>query len=308
MALLNILGKLFGNKYDKDVKSIMPIVDQINKEFYELKDISNDDLRDKTISLKNQVSEFTSSEKEEVENLKKEAESDISPEEKENLYKKIDKNEEEIIKQTEKILFEILPTAFAIVKETARRFTENETITVSATEFDKDLSATKDFVSINGNNAIYKNSWKAAGNEAKWEMVHYDVQLIGGIVMHQGKIAEMQTGEGKTLSATLPVFLNALAGLGVHLITVNNYLAKRDAEWMNPIYDCLGLSVGLIQAGQEVNDKIAAYESLSHEEGANWTEPVRRDGSVRGLEDWAPRGRGAGEIVAARLGYCEMIM
>ena len=164
MALLNILGKLFGNKYDKDVKNIMPIVDQINKEFSELKELSNDNLRDKTLSLKKQVSEFISSEKEEVENLKKEAESDISPEEKESLYEKIDKAEEEIIKKTEEVLSDILPTAFAVVKETARRFTENETITVSATEFDKDLSATKDFVSIEGNNAIYKNSWKAAGN------------------------------------------------------------------------------------------------------------------------------------------------
>ncbi len=170
----------------------------------------------------------------------------LFPEKKESLYEKIDKAEEEIIKKTEEVLSDILPTAFAVVKETARRFTENETITVSATEFDKDLSAAKDFVSIKGNNAIYKNSWKAAGNETKWEMIHYDVQLIGGIVMHQGKIAEMQTGEGKTLSATLPVFLNALAGLGVHLITVNNYLAKRDAEWMGPIFQFHGLSIDCI--------------------------------------------------------------
>ena len=246
MALLNILGKLFGNKYDKDVKAVMPIVYQINKEFSELKELSNDDLRNKTLSLKKQVSEFTSSEKEEVENLKKEAESDISPEEKESLYEKIDKAEEEIIKKTEEVLSDILPTAFAVVKETARRFTENEAITVTSTEFDKDLAATKDFVSIEGDNAIYKNSWKAAGNDTKWEMIHYDVQLIGGIVMHQGKIAEMQTGEGKTLAATLPVFLNALAGLGVHLITVNNYLAKRDAEWMGPIFQFHGLSIDCI--------------------------------------------------------------
>ena len=246
MALLNILGKLFGNKYDKDVKGVMPIVDQINKEFSELKDISNNDLRDKTLFLKKQISEYTSSKKEKIENLKKEAESDISPAEKENLYEEIDKNEEEIIKLTEEILWKILPTSFAIVKETARRFTENESITVTSTEFDKDLAATKDFVSIEGDNAIYKNSWKAAGNDTKWEMIHYDVQLIGGIVMHQGKIAEMQTGEGKTLAATLPVFLNALAGLGVHLITVNNYLAKRDAEWMGPIFQFHGLSIDCI--------------------------------------------------------------
>jgi len=246
MALLNIIGKLFGNKYEKDVKSIMPIVDQINEECSKLQQLSNDDLRNKTISLKKEVTEFTSSEKEKVINLKKEAESDISPQEKENLYERIDKDEEIIIKKTEEVLSNILPTAFAIIKETARRFTENETLIVSANEFDKNLSTNKDFVSIKGNNAIYKNSWIAAGNKIKWEMIHYDVQLIGGIVMHQGKIAEMQTGEGKTLSATLPVFLNALAGLGVHLITVNDYLAKRDCEWMGPIFQFHGLSVDCI--------------------------------------------------------------
>ncbi|MBT6808033.1 MAG: preprotein translocase subunit SecA, partial [Flavobacteriales bacterium] len=229
MALLNILGKLFGNKYDKDVKNIMPIVKQINEEYSGLSPLNNDQLRSKTQELKNKISEHIKTDREEISNLKEKAESDISAEEKEILYDQIDKKEVVVIEKLEEVLSEILPTAFAVVKETARRFTENEKIEVTATEFDKDLSAEKDFISIEGTKAIYSNHWKAAGNDTLWEMVHYDVQLIGGIVMHQGKIAEMQTGEGKTLSATLPVFLNALTGLGVHLITVNNYLAKRDA-------------------------------------------------------------------------------
>ena len=246
MALLDIIGKIFGNKYDKDVKDIMPIVEQINKEFSELSTLSNDSLREKTQELKKQISDFTSEQRKEVEKLKIEAEKDISVDEKELLYDKIDSIEEGIITKIEEVLNTLLPTAFAIVKETARRFTENITLSVTASDFDKDLSATKDFVSIDGDQAIYQNSWKAAGNDNEWAMIHYDVQLIGGIVIHQGKIAEMQTGEGKTLSATLPVFLNALSGLGVHLITVNNYLARRDAEWMGPIFQFHGLSIDCI--------------------------------------------------------------
>ena len=246
MALLDIIGKIFGNKYDKDVKNIMPIVEQINSKFSELENISNDQLREKTIVLKKQISEYTSSERENIKSLKEKAESDIFPSEKEDLYEQIDKSEEKIIEKTEDILNEVLPIAFAIVKETARRFTLIKNLSVTATKFDKDLAAEKDFVSIDGNQAIYRNNWKAAGNDMEWAMIHYDVQLIGGIVMHQGKIAEMQTGEGKTLSATLPVFLNALTGLGVHLITVNDYLAKRDAEWMGPIFQFHGLSIDCI--------------------------------------------------------------
>ena len=246
MALLDIIGKIFGNKYDKDVKDIMPIVEQINKEFSDLSTLSNDSLREKTQELKKQISDFTSEQRKEVEKLKIEAEKDISVDEKELLYDKIDSIEEGVITKIEEVLNTLLPTAFAIVKETARRFTENTTLSVIASDFDKDLSATKDFVSIDGDQAIYQNSWKAAGNDNEWAMIHYDVQLIGGIVIHQGKIAEMQTGEGKTLSATLPVFLNALSGLGVHLITVNNYLARRDAEWMGPIFQFHGLSIDCI--------------------------------------------------------------
>ncbi|MBT6014100.1 MAG: preprotein translocase subunit SecA [Flavobacteriales bacterium] len=245
-GFLNIIGKLFGSKYDKDVKEIMPIVQQINEEFEKLNSHSNNQLREKTKELKSEIQEFTKIESEKIKSLKIESEKEISDEEKENLYDEIDKLEQDIVDKTEDILNQILPSAFAIVKETARRLTENETIIVKANDFDRDLSATKDFVSIDGENAIYKNEWTAAGTTIQWNMIHYDVQLIGGIVMHQGKIAEMQTGEGKTLSATLPIFLNALAGKGVHLITVNNYLAKRDAEWMGPIFQFHGLSVDCI--------------------------------------------------------------
>ena len=246
MRLDNIIGKLFGNKYEKDVKNIMPIVEKINKEFSSLYSLTNDQLREKTLKLKKKISNYILNDQESISKLKSQAEEDISPEEKEKLYEQIDEEEEKITEKIEEVLNSILPEAFAIVKETAKRFTENETIIVKATIFDKDLAAIKDFVTIKEDNAIYKNSWQAAGSQIKWNMIHYDVQLIGGVVKHQGKIAEMQTGEGKTLSATLPVFLNALAGRGVHLITVNNYLAKRDAEWMGPIFQFHGLSIDCI--------------------------------------------------------------
>jgi len=250
-GFLNILGKLFGNKYDKDIKEITPIVEEINTEFENLKILTNDELRSKTQELKAKIKNFITKEKERIEALKKEAELKTkSDQEKEELYKEIDDLEQIIIKKIEDVLNEILPIAFAVIKETARRFTENESIEVTASENDKELAAKKDFVSINNNKAIYSTTWKAAGTEIKWEMVHYDVQLIGGIVLHQGKIAEMQTGEGKTLSATLPIYLNALTGLGVHLVTVNDYLAKRDAQWMGPLFEFHGMSIDCIDNHQ----------------------------------------------------------
>ena len=210
MNFLQIIGKMFGNKYEKDVKNIMPIVDKINTIFAEFQTITNDQLRKNTQDLKNQISNYTDEDREEIEKLKVLAEKDISPNEKEELYDQIDKKQEEIIKKTEDVLNDVLPTAFAIVKETARRFTVNNNLRVTANEFDRELSLKKDFISLDGDDDVYINKWKAAGTYMQWAMIHYDVQLIGGIVMHQGKIAEMQTGEGKTLSATLPVFLNAL--------------------------------------------------------------------------------------------------
>ena len=255
-GLLNIISKLFGNKYDKDVKEITPIIEKINFEFSKLSTLTNDDLREKTSDFKNQITDFTSNEKQEIEELKKEANLATTPtDEKEGLYKKIDSLEELIITKTEEVLNLILPQAFAVVKETAKRFAENDEVIVTATQNDKELAATKDFVSITVENASYKTSWDAAGTEIVWDMIHYDVQLIGGVVLHEGKIAEMQTGEGKTLSATLPIYLNALTGLGVHLVTVNNYLAKRDAQWMGPLFQFHGLSIDCIDNHQPNSDE-----------------------------------------------------
>ncbi len=254
-GLLNILGKLFGNKYDKDIKQITPIIEDIKIEYSKLNNLSNDELRLKTTEFKNKISSFINHEKEKISTLKNKAESNsTSTEEKENIYKEIDVLEENIVSKIEEILNRILPQAFAVIKETAKRFTENDSIEVTANENDKEIAATKDFVSIENEKATYKTNWDAAGTRIKWDMIHYDVQLIGGIVLHQGKIAEMHTGEGKTLSATLPIYLNALTGLGVHLVTVNNYLAKRDAEWMGPLFQFHGLSIDCIDNHQPNSD------------------------------------------------------
>jgi preprotein translocase subunit SecA len=255
-GLLGILGKLFGNKYDKDVKEITPLVDKINEEFSKLSSLSNNELREKTTEFKKQISDFISEEKSKIETLKEKSNlTETKTEEKEELYKEIDALEKTVIDKIEKILNTVLPQAFAVVKETAKRFTENESIDVTASKNDTELAAIKDFVSINGDTATYQTTWDAAGTEIKWDMIHYDVQLIGGIVLHQGKIAEMQTGEGKTLSATLPIYLNALTGLGVHLVTVNNYLAKRDALWMGPLFQFHGLSIDCIDNHQPNSDE-----------------------------------------------------
>jgi preprotein translocase subunit SecA len=255
-GLLGILGKLFGNKYDKDVKEITPLVDKINEEFSKLSSLSNNELREKTTEFKKQISDFISEEKSKIETLKEKSNlTETKTEEKEELYKEIDVLEQTVIDKIEKILNTVLPQAFAVVKETAKRFAENKSIDVTANKNDTELAATKDFVSINGDIATYQTTWDAAGTEIKWDMIHYDVQLIGGIVLHQGKIAEMQTGEGKTLSATLPIYLNALTGLGVHLVTVNNYLAKRDALWMGPLFQFHGLSIDCIDNHQPNSDE-----------------------------------------------------
>jgi len=250
-GIFNVITKFFGNKYDKDIKKIKPIILEIHKEYDKITLLSNDDLREKTNILKNKITDYISVEKKEISNLKADSNKEsTSVQDKEKIYERIDFLEKEIIVKVEEVLNIILPTAFAVMKETAKRFQENNTIIVEATEFDRDLASKKDFVSIEKNNAIYKNSWNAAGVEVTWDMVHYDVQLIGGVVLHDGKIAEMQTGEGKTLVATLPVFLNALTGLGVHLVTVNNYLAKRDCEWMGPLFQFHGLSIDCIDNHQ----------------------------------------------------------
>ena len=245
--IFNIIGGLFGNKYEKDIKNVQPILQKINEEYKLLDSISNDKLRQKTLLFKKGIQNLIEKDKKELNILYTETENkNLSIEEKENLYSQIDDIQNKILKKKEEALEDILPAAFAVVKETAKRFKEHKMLEVKATDFDKNLAVAKDFVSINGEIATFKNQWNAAGNEVTWDMIHYDVQLIGGIILHQGKIAEMQTGEGKTLAATLPIYLNALSGLGVHLVTVNNYLAKRDSEWMGPIFQFHGLSVDCI--------------------------------------------------------------
>ncbi|HPX04480.1 MAG TPA: preprotein translocase subunit SecA, partial [Tenuifilaceae bacterium] len=248
MSFINqLVTKLFGSKSERDLKELMPIVQQIQAAYPRFASLSNDELRTETAKLRTQIKEYIAADEAKVIELKSKMESDeLDYDQKESLFADVDKLEKGIDDKIEEILLKILPEAFSIVKETARRFASNETIVVTATEFDKNLAAKKDFVSIEGEKAIYKNRWKAGGNEIVWDMVHYDVQLIGGVVLHQGKISEMATGEGKTLVATLPVFLNALAGKGVHVVTVNDYLARRDSEWMGPLYEFHGLSVDCI--------------------------------------------------------------
>lgn len=251
MGFNDILKSLFGNKADRDMKELRPIVEQVNLEWEKIKVLTHDELRAVTDGMKQQVHEYIRAEEEEIQALKRQVEEEKpSIEEREKIYDRIDSLEEEIDKKVEAILTELMPKAFAVMKDTARRFAENEEIEVSATQFDRDLAVEHDFVEIEEDKAVYFNSWIAGGNEVTWDMVHYNVQLIGGAVLHQGKIAEMATGEGKTLVATLPVFLNALSGRGVHVVTVNDYLAKRDSEWMGPLYMFHGLSVDCIDKHQ----------------------------------------------------------
>jgi preprotein translocase subunit SecA len=246
--MLDFISKLFGSKSERDVKSILPLVEKVKAEFAKLGDISNDELRARTIDFKETIKVGLAGIDDEIQAIKDRTENelDLDVAVKVELYTQLDKLEKDRNKELEDILMNILPEAFAVVKETARRLKENKTIEVTATEFDRTLAAKKGNVIIKGDKAIHHNTWLAAGNEVTWDMVHYDVQLIGGVVLHQGKIAEMATGEGKTLVATLPAYLNALAGQGVHIVTVNDYLARRDSEWMGPLYEFHGLSVDCI--------------------------------------------------------------
>jgi preprotein translocase subunit SecA len=245
--MLGFISKLFGNKSERDLKSIQPLVEKIKAEFAKLENISNDELRAMTLDFKERIAQGLADIDNDIQSAKEQAESpELAVEEKVDLYTQIDKLEKDRNKALEEVLMTILPEAFAVVKETARRFKENKTIEVTAWDSDRELAAKKANVVIKGDKAIHHNTWKAAGNDTTWDMVHYDVQLIGGIVLHQGKIAEMTTGEGKTLVATLPAYLNALAGQGVHIVTVNDYLARRDSEWMGPLYEFHGLTVDCI--------------------------------------------------------------
>ena len=247
MNFNKFLKSLFGDKSTRDMKLIQPMVEVVKSHYDEIKALSNDDLRAKTKEIQQFVQAAAKEEKDKIEELKATIE-DTPLDEREAIFNQIDKLEKEALDKYEKALDEVMPVAFCIVKDTARRFAENEETVVTATDFDRELAADprKDFITIDGDKAIYHNHWTAGGNDLPWEMIHYDVQLFGGIALHQGKIAEMATGEGKTLVATLPVFLNALTGNGVHVVTVNDYLAKRDSEWMGPLYMFNGLSVDCI--------------------------------------------------------------
>ncbi len=249
MDINKVLSKLFGNKSTRDMKLIQPWVEKVKAAYPAISALDNDALRAKTKELQQRIQGSADDLKEKIAELKGKIE-ETPLEDREVIFNRIDKLEKEVLDRYEKALDEALPEAFAIVKDTARRFSENAEIEVTATDFDRELAATHDFVRIEGDKAIYQNHWVAGGNDMTWNMVHYDVQLFGGVVLHQGKIAEMATGEGKTLVATLPVFLNALTGNGVHVVTVNDYLAKRDSEWMGPLYMFHGLSVDCIDKHQ----------------------------------------------------------
>ena len=261
MALVDIIKKVFGTKSDRDMKHVKPVLDKVLAAYETIDKLSNDELRARSEELKRRLREVEEPFENRIAEIKSQLESDIPVKKKEELATESDKLVKDEDAAIEKMLEEILPEAFAIMKSTARRFTQNPVVEVTASEFDRHLSVSHDFVTIEGDKALWQNHWVAGGNETVWEMVHYDVQLIGGIILHQGKIAEMATGEGKTLVATLPVFLNALAGKGVHVVTVNDYLSKRDSEWMGPLYMFHGLSVDCIDKHEPNSDaRRKAYE------------------------------------------------
>ena len=250
MSFTDVFKKIFGTKAERDLKQLQPVLQKVLAAYPEIDRLSDDQLREKSAELRKIIHDRIAADEDRIAQIKEELEKDIPVDQKEALATESDKLVKKVDEEIEKVLDEILPVAFAVMKSTARRFKENPVVRVKATDFDRTLSATKDFVEIDGDYALWHNHWMAGGNEITWDMVHYDVQLIGGIVLHQGKIAEMATGEGKTLVATLPVFLNALAGKGVHVVTVNDYLSKRDSEWMGPLYMFHGLSVDCIDKHQ----------------------------------------------------------
>ncbi len=250
-----VAGKLFGSKSDRDLKELDPWVETINAETANVEKMSNDGLREAAALLKDDIRGSVGEERNEIESLKHQMEDpQVDVDQKEDIYQKIEKLEKAIDEKLVKVLKDAIPLGFAIIKETARRFKENEFLEVIANDYDRDLAAGRESIEIKGDKARWMSEWMAGGTMIKWDMVHYDVQLIGGVVLHEGRIAEMATGEGKTLVATLPVFLNALSGRGVHIVTVNDYLAKRDSEWMGPLYEFHGLTVDCIDKHQPNSD------------------------------------------------------
>ena len=285
--MLKIFKKIFGTKYDRDVKEYSPVVEVINEHFESFKSLSNDQLRNKSLEFKAKIADFLKEIDDEISELNTKAADTADVFEKETVYNEIDALVKERDTELEKALKEILPEAFAVVKETARRFKDNTEIRVTATDHDREMAATKEYITIEGSEAVWQNSWVAAGGEVTWNMMHYDVQLIGGMVLHDGKIAEMQTGEGKTLVATLPAYLNGLTGQGVHVITVNNYLARRDSEWVGPIFEFLYLTVDCIDKYKPHSEqRVAAYKKdivygTNNEFGFDYL----RDNMVRSAEE-----------------------
>lgn len=288
-----VIGKIFGTKYDRDVKEYTPYVERINKEFAQLSKLSNDQLRNKTVEFRSRINEHLAGINEDISNARLQAEEEPDFNVKEELFEKVDELIKERDKHLEDILKEILPEAFAVVKETSRRFCENETLTTSVTDHDRELAANpkKGYVAVDGDTVTWKNSWTAAGAEITWNMVHYDVQLIGGMVLHDGKIAEMQTGEGKTLVATLPAYLNGLAGEGVHVVTVNDYLARRDCEWIGPIMEFLFLTIDCIDHYRPHSDgrKKAYACDITYGTNNEFGFDYLRDNMVRSEEEMVQR-------------------
>ncbi|MBR6292749.1 MAG: preprotein translocase subunit SecA, partial [Bacteroidales bacterium] len=290
----NILTKLFGNKSQRDLKEVKPFLDATLAVYPTIAALDNDGLRAKTIEFKERIRKAIDTEETELAQLRQriEDEYDMPVDEKERLYKRIDELEKSSYDKTQKVLDDILPEAFAVVKETAKRFAENETVVVTATDHDRDLAATHASITIDGDKALYANHWVAGGNEITWDMVHYDVQIIGGVVLHSGKIAEMATGEGKTLVATLPVYLNALPGKGVHVVTVNDYLAKRDSEWMGMLFEFHGLTVDCIDKHEPHSDeRKAAYNAdITYGTNNEFGFDYLRDNMSRNPEELVQRG------------------
>jgi preprotein translocase subunit SecA len=291
--MLGIVKKLFGTKQERDIKEYGPLVDEINEIYETLHGLSHDELRQKTVEFRARIAEYLSDIDAEIDKVHLEAQQENDVHAKEELFKDLDKLQEERDEQLEVVLKELLPEAFAVVKETARRFSNNETITVTATDLDRDLAANpkKNYVSIEGDKAVWKNSWVAAGGEITWNMVHYDVQLIGGMVLHDGKIAEMATGEGKTLVATLPAYLNGLSQQGVHVITVNDYLARRDAEWVGPVFEFLFVTIDCIDKYKPHSpERRAAYNcDVTYGTNNEFGFDYLRDNMVRSKEDQVQR-------------------
>ena len=291
--LTKSVSKFFGTKSDRDLKEIQPLVEQILVEYSKLTNLTNDQLRAKTLEFKKRISDNVLSERNKIDEIKRkiDLEPDLDIELKEKLYEEIDELEKEITDKNKKIVDEILPEAFAVVKETARRFKENSTLEVSATQMDRDIAASRKSVEIKGDKALWYNIWDAAGTEVKWDMVHYDVQLIGGIVLHNGKIAEMATGEGKTLVGTLPIYLNALTGLGVHIVTVNTYLSKRDAEWNGTIFEFHGLTVDCIDKHEPNSEgrRQAYLSDITYGTNNEFGFDYLRDNMARSPEDLVQR-------------------